>query len=147
MHSSYRVRGLDRDRPRKFLRAAITPRVQGNKKLWSRRGRLILPAIPARPEASDASGSVPARPADASQRIAFLRLRMVAGRVQLLGFQVKPGRLKSHANTSETLEIKVISPAGEMLWQGTAQNPLVRRLEWEDSTMPGRIRSFKCDAA
>ena len=84
--------------------------------------------------------------AKTSQAIAFLRLRFSSSSVQLVSYQIKPGHLKSRRDDDDkAIKISVTSTAGELLWQGSVENPVTQSFEWEDPEAPGTIRHLRVD--
>ena len=92
---------------------------------------IVLFACAATPSRSNSLPTDPSLPAAAeAQGIAFLHLRLHPAKVELLGITITPGRLKpAPEHPGNRILLQVRSRAGDLLWEGTVEDPQVERIE------------------
>lgn len=73
----------------------------------------------------------PAEPQERSaEGIAFLHLKFIRDHVELTGFRITPGRLKTGPrHAGERILLQVLSSDGLRLWEGTVPDPRVALVE------------------
>ena len=82
-------------------------------------------------------------PAGETNGILFLHLKLQDNRVSLVKQSAAPGVLKARRGEARGggLEMELRSMEGQTLWKAVISDPGVRRLEFEDPEVPGRIRN------
>lgn len=80
--------------------------------------------------------------ADGKEHIIFLTLDVTEASVQVIGVQVRPGKLKSlHSHTGAgALLCDLLDADGKTLWRTVTENPLLQRFEYADSA--GNLHSI-----
>jgi hypothetical protein len=90
-----------------------------------------------------AAMTVPAQAEDTSEaKIVFVRLHMTENGVSLVGTTTVPGVLKERRAqySCGDVQYEVASKDGSILSSGSMDNPLVKRLEYEDPDHPGQLK-------
>jgi hypothetical protein len=78
---------------------------------------------------------------ESSPKILFLHLKLESNQVSLVTTSVASGTLKKFSGQGPSLELEVVTSAGQVLWSNTVANPSIRHLEFEDPDHPGEISS------
>jgi hypothetical protein len=81
--------------------------------------------------------------AAADEGIRFAHFRLTNGVVMLVRSTVVSGKLKARPLESrQKLEVALEDPTGKAVWASSIDDPLVRRLEYEDAAHPGRLKTW-----